>query len=300
MQCKPCVLGETYSASFKAGGCEDCGNCGEYRETTKACTVTSKAVCGRCKPGAYVEGMLGLCKPCSPCCNDGKDIIIPECQVPGVPKGMQCSYLRSNKCSAVVTSSISTAPSTLQLDQSTTQWRPSSFIRRTEVNSPLSEQAVNLTREASPNVGIIAGCFVGGLLIAIIAIACRIVMPKRRKALSMRIGVVTVEDGAGRAQNCEQRNDQEDNREQTEGRSFLPNGDLYEESTLPHPFQEEAGDKSPEKIGVQETTSPLSGQSSLGEYMNCYNDIFCLFLFLRTNHKSPLCLKTSHTPNLYT
>ena len=107
MQCKPCVLGETYSASFKAGGCEDCGNCGEYRETTKACTVTSKAVCGRCKPGAYVEGMLGLCKPCSPCCNDGKDIIIPECQVPGVPKGMQCSYLRSNKCSAFVTSSIS-------------------------------------------------------------------------------------------------------------------------------------------------------------------------------------------------
>ena len=300
MQCKPCVLGETYSASFKAGGCEDCGNCGEYRETTKACTVTSKAVCGRCKPGAYVEGMLGLCKPCSPCCNDGKDIIIPECQVPGVPKGMQCSYLRSNKCSAFVTSSISTAPSTLQLDQSTTQWRPSSFIRRTEVNSPLSEQAVNLTREASSNVGIIAGCFVGGLLIAIIAIACRIVMPKRRKALSMRIGVVTVENGAGRAQNCEQRNDQEDNREQTEGRGFLPNGDLYEESPLPHPFQEEAGDKSPEKIGVQETTFPLSGQSSLGKYMNCYNDIFCLFLFLRTNHKSPLCLKTSHIPNLYT
>ena len=45
-------------------------NCGEYRETTKACTVTSKAECGRCKPGAYAEGMLGLCKPCSPCCYD--------------------------------------------------------------------------------------------------------------------------------------------------------------------------------------------------------------------------------------
>ena len=263
MQCKSCVLGETYSASLKAGACEDCENCGEYRETTKACTVTSKAVCGRCKSGAYAEGMLGLCKPCSPCCNDGKDIIIPECQVPGVPTGMQCSYLRSNKCSALVTSSISTTPSTPQPDQSTTQWRPSSSITSTEVNSPSREPAVNLTGEASPNVGIIAGSLVGGLsAIAIITIACCIVMRKRRKALSMRVG-------AG--------NDQEDNREQTGRRVFLPNRDLYEESPLSHPTQEKAGDKNSEKIGVQETTSPLSGQSSLGEYMTCYEIFFVFF-----------------------
>ncbi|XP_066017355.1 tumor necrosis factor receptor superfamily member 4-like [Pocillopora verrucosa] len=164
VQCKPCVLGETYSASLKAGACEDCGNCGEYRETTKACTVTSKAVCGRCKSGAYAEGILGLCKPCSPCCNDGKDIVIPECQVPGVPTGMQCSYLRSNKCSALVTSTISPTPSTPQ-DQSITPWWPSSSTTSTEVISSPSEPAVNLIEENSPNVGVIAGSVVGGLLV---------------------------------------------------------------------------------------------------------------------------------------
>ena len=253
VQCKPCVLGETYSASLKAGACEDCGNCGEYRETTKACTVTSKAVCGRCKSGAYAEGILGLCKPCSPCCNDGKDIVIPECQVPGVPTGMQCSYLRSNKCSALVTSTISPTPSTPQ-DQSITPWWPSSSTTSTEVISSPSEPAVNLIEENSPNVGVIAGSVVGGLLVAItiLVVACRKVMRKRRKA--------TVEDGAGQTQNCEQGNYQEVTREQIEDRVFL-----HEDSPLPHPTQEEAGDNSSEKKGVQETTSPLSGQNSLGK-----------------------------------
>ena len=95
-------------------------------------------------------------------------------------------------------------------------------------------------------------------------------MRKRRKALSMRIGVVTVENGVGQTQNQEQKNNEEDeqvNREQIDDRVFLPNGDLYEESPLPHPTQEEAGDRSPEKKGVQETTSSLSGQSSLGKSM---------------------------------
>ena len=99
-------------------------------------------------------------------------------------------------------------------------------------------------------------------------------MRKRRKALSMRIGVVTVENGAGQTQNQEQENNEEDeqvNREQTDDRVFLPNRDLYEESPLPHPTQEEAGDKSPEKKGVQETTSPLSGQNSLGKSMTSHD-----------------------------
>ena len=272
MQCKPCVLGKTYSAFLEAGGCKDCRNCDEYRETTKACTATSKAVCGRCKPGAYAEGMLGVCKPCSPCCNDGKDIIIPVCQVPGVPTGMQCSYLRSHKCSALVTSRKSTAPSIFQPHQSTTQWGSSSSTTSTEVISSSSEPAVNLIEENSPNVGSIAGSVVGSFsaVITILVIVCRKVMRKRRKALSMRIGVVTVENGVGQTQNQEQKNNEEDeqvNREQIDDRVFLPNGDLYKESPLPHPTQEEAGDRSPEKKGVQETTSSLSGQSSLGKSM---------------------------------
>ncbi|XP_022810074.1 tumor necrosis factor receptor superfamily member 16-like [Stylophora pistillata] len=266
VQCKPCVLGETYSASFNTGACEDCANCGVYRETTKACTVTSKARCGRCKPSAYAEGMLGLCRPCSPCCNDGNDIIIPECQVAGVPTGMQCSYLRSDKCSALVTSSTSTTPSTPPPDQSTTPWWPSPSTTSTTETSPSSEPVVILNEDASPNVGLIAGSVVGGLslVIPILVIAYYKVMRKRWKAFSMRIGVDKVENGAGQAQNREQGNDQEVNRDQTEDRVALPPGDLYQESLLPHPTQEEAGDNSPDKLGVQETKSrPPSCKSSL-------------------------------------
>ena len=103
VMCEPCVLGETYSSGLEAGACKDCENCGEYRETVKPCTLTSKAVCGKCKPGAYPEAMLaGMCQPCSPCCNDGKDIVVPECQVLGVPANMQCSFARSEKCSKVI------------------------------------------------------------------------------------------------------------------------------------------------------------------------------------------------------
>ncbi|XP_022806285.1 uncharacterized protein LOC111343380 [Stylophora pistillata] len=261
VQCKPCVLGETFSASFNAAACEDCENCGEYRETTKTCTVTSKAKCGRCKPGAYAEGMLGLCKPCSPCCNDGNDIIIPECQVSGVLTGMQCSYLRSDKCSALMTSSMSTMQSTPLPDQSTTSWRPSPSTISTEVISSSSEPVSSLIGDAPPNIGIIAGSFVGGLfvVITIFVIACHKVMRKRRKAPSIRIGVVTVENRAGQAQNHQHGN----NKIQTGDRFSLPPEVPYEESPLPLPIQEEAGDNNPKKIGMQETASPLSRQSCL-------------------------------------
>lgn len=83
----------------------------------------------------------------------------------------------------------------------------------------------------------------------------------------MRIGVIVVENGAGQTKNQKQGNGKDDkqvNQTQTEGRVSLPPEGPYEESPLPLPTQEEAGDKSPEKIGMQETTRPLSYQSSLG------------------------------------
>ena len=101
--CKPCVLGETYSDALEPGSCKDCMNCGKYRETKKACTLTSKAVCGKCVTGAYPEGLLGTCVPCSHCCNDEDDVIIAGCQVPGVPKNMRCTFARSEKCSRNIT-----------------------------------------------------------------------------------------------------------------------------------------------------------------------------------------------------
>ena len=104
--CKQCVLGETYSSAHEAGACKDCKNCSPYRETIKACTLTSEAVCGSCKIGTYKEPVLGMCSPCSPCCNDSKDIFVPECQVPGVPINMHCSILRATKCSKISGTSV--------------------------------------------------------------------------------------------------------------------------------------------------------------------------------------------------
>ena len=131
--CQPCVLGETYSSAYEAGACEDCENCGPYRKTIKPCTLTSKAVCGKCKVDAYEEPMLGMCKPCSPCCNDGNDIVVPHCQVSGVPKHMQCTFMRSEKCGKVNTKAvISTTAAALQ-----TTW-PSTvpITRHNETEAP--------------------------------------------------------------------------------------------------------------------------------------------------------------------
>ena len=123
LACRPCVFGKTFSSGKEPGACKDCQNCDKYRETIKACTLTSKAVCGRCKPGAY-SGLLPFCRPCSACCNDGSDIVIPSCKVPRVPPNMQCSFARSEKCGKVaakviIKASITTA-TTLQTRSSIT------------------------------------------------------------------------------------------------------------------------------------------------------------------------------------
>ena len=107
--CQQCVLGKTYSPANEPGACKDCENCGKYQETIKACTLTSKAVCGKCKVGAYPDDLLPMCQPCSYCCNDGKDTVIPACQVPGIATGMQCTYLRSEKCRKAAAKEVSKA-----------------------------------------------------------------------------------------------------------------------------------------------------------------------------------------------
>ena len=131
--CQPCVPGETYSSAYEAGACKDCENCGPYRETIKPCTLTSKAVCGKCKVDAYEEPMLSMCKPCSPCCNDGNGIVVPDCQVFGVPKNMQCTFMRSEKCGKLNTKAvISTTAAALQ-----TTWPSTVPITHNEAEAPI-------------------------------------------------------------------------------------------------------------------------------------------------------------------
>ena len=98
VKCLPCVLGETYSGGNQTGACKICHTCDEYQETIKTCTLTSNAECGNCTQSAYFDNIVGRCMPCSPCCNDGKDILEAGCQVPGVAANMQCTFVRSEKC----------------------------------------------------------------------------------------------------------------------------------------------------------------------------------------------------------
>ena len=185
--CKPCVLGETYSSAYEAGACKDCENCGEYRETKKACTLTSKAECGKCKPGAYEEPMLGMCKPCSPCCNDGKDIVVPECQLPGVPANMQCSYARSEKCSKVANTSASTTGPPLQTTKPIPippelATVPPSVATVPVPLKPTGKQVVSQANSSLPN-GVIIGAAIGGfalLILVLVLLACYF-KTKRRK-----------------------------------------------------------------------------------------------------------------------
>ena len=188
--CKPCVLGETYSSAYEPGACKDCENCGEYRETKKACTLTSKAECGKCMPGAYGEPMLGMCMPCSSCCNDGKDIVVPECQVPGVPENKQCSFARSGKCSKVnANTSASTVAPTLQTTEPIYTIPPAlrnaqPKVATTQVHlEPAGQQVVSAANGSSPN-GAIIGAVIGGtffVVLVLVVLAICYFKAKRRQ-----------------------------------------------------------------------------------------------------------------------
>ena len=189
--CQPSVLGETYSSAYEAGACKDCDNCGPYRETTKACQLTSKAVCGKCKVGAYEEPLLSMCKPCSTCCNDGKDIVISQCQVPGIPANEQCSFARSGKCSKIATSaSVSIMAPTIESNHSTVESTIPLTGTSPVLNSVPSEPKPALPYDASPSqTKFIAGSVFGGVFVIFIlplAFFIRYAVVKRRKTRELR------------------------------------------------------------------------------------------------------------------
>ncbi|XP_068702793.1 uncharacterized protein [Montipora foliosa] len=188
ISCKPCVLGETYSNLTEPGSCRDCMNCGKYRETKEACTLTSKAVCGKCVTGAYPEGLLGICVPCSHCCNDKDDVIIPGCQAPGVPENKRCTFTRSEKCSSNITREVSpsTTPPTTLAKAMKSPTRPSSVSHppggnKTEEGTgqgDVQEKQTQLETEGvesdrkkdSREKWIIGGCVSVAFLAAVVAI----------------------------------------------------------------------------------------------------------------------------------
>ena len=256
---KPCVLGETYSSAYEAGACKDCDNCGPYRETTKACNLTSKAECGKCKVGAYVEPMLSMCKPCSPCCNDGKDIVISQCQVPGIPANKQCSFARSDKCSKLVaTSSVSTVTATVGTNHSTVESTISSTVTSPFVNSVSFEPITKLPYDASPSrINVIVGSVFAGVTVVLIlpvVFLIRYVVAKRRKTRKHAKKWALAEAALGeRPEQLLDDNPQANHGDGNETDHLNPPEDDSEETTVP---VQESGVNCEEKVGIQDTKPP--------------------------------------------
>ena len=266
ISCKPCVLGETYSPANEPGACKDCQNCDEYQETIEACTLTSKARCGKCKVGAYSDAILPMCVPCSQCCNDGNDIVIPTCQVRGVPKDKQCSYARSGKCSKLkVTGTASTKPnlstaSALEIPPPTVM-RPSLYptekTTATDISRGIDDQTIQYReKEVKSNhtmsgtaLKVITGCVIGGLVALAILIVFGLVW-RRRSMKAFNTSTEVVIDAENQTQ--EEVQDELDVGNETD--ALKPEVDLppVEEKSY-EPVQETGGSRTQLSTGVQES-----------------------------------------------
>ena len=277
--CQRCVLGKTYSPANEPGACKDCENCGQYQETIKACTLTSKAVCGKCKVGAYPDDLLPMCQPCSYCCNDGKDIVIPACQVPGVATGMQCTYLRSCRKaiakadSKASLSTASTVPSRSAAVTLSTPYPTATKItaqgNRSNEEQGIQYRAEQVKSDGSKMVGVIVGILSA---FALVGLAVRKFKPSIKQAVDTRhraapddaevesgmpLQHLQSEDTGSETDELQTRLELGNPLEQRQGRAetdelqmavVLPNGDTCS------PIQE-SGD-SPEPLPVQDSQPP--------------------------------------------
>ena len=119
-------------------------------------------------------------------------MVVPECQVPGVPANMQCSYNKSEKCSKVANTSASTAGPPLQTTKPITTPREPVTIPPTAATiqvplEPAGKQVVSAAANgSSPNAAII-GAAIGGtifvvLILVLVLLLVRYFKAKRRQA----------------------------------------------------------------------------------------------------------------------
>ena len=154
--------------------------------------MTSNAVCGNCKHGAYFDNAVGRCKPCSPCCNDGKDILETGCQVSGVAANMQCNFVRSEKCAKVALRNVSTSPSPTQHPN------PSTTVISSPTTMPTTKKLDKpsvLSASSAPSshfIGIVAGVPTGAVALAVILVL--FCYCKKRRNFKTKTGLHTEEN----------------------------------------------------------------------------------------------------------
>lgn len=99
VECKDCIP-EHYSNSFSSDICKPCSTCMPGEVIVEKCTKISDTRCS-CKPcpkGYYHNQTMSKCLPCSGCCLDGMDVVVPQCVNQGMPRTQSCSYQKSKPC----------------------------------------------------------------------------------------------------------------------------------------------------------------------------------------------------------
>ena len=97
--CKPCLQGE-YSDSMSSEDCKPCSKCLPDEAMVTQCTNISDTRCS-CKPcpkGYYRNKTISKCLPCSECCLDGTDEVVPQCVSQTIPRSQTCSYQKRKPC----------------------------------------------------------------------------------------------------------------------------------------------------------------------------------------------------------
>ena len=96
-ECKPCVLGKTYSAHHDISSCKPCDTCSNHQTVVKTCTLYSDSQCkDTCSKGYYFEDLTGDCQPCTWCCPDGNIKVTSGCKE--MPFYKQCDVNTAKIC----------------------------------------------------------------------------------------------------------------------------------------------------------------------------------------------------------
>ena len=92
IECQPCQLGITYSATNGISSCRPCGICSNHQKMVRNCTLESNSKCNQsCSSGFYYEEMTGDCQACSWCCNDSRNTVQDQCK--DMPYYKQCDAI---------------------------------------------------------------------------------------------------------------------------------------------------------------------------------------------------------------
>ena len=97
--CKPCIQGE-YSDKYSSERCKTCSKCLPDEAIVAKCTNVSdtRCSCNPCSKGYYHNKTILKCLPCSECCVDGTDEVVPQCISQTIPRSRTCSYQKRKPC----------------------------------------------------------------------------------------------------------------------------------------------------------------------------------------------------------